>query len=78
MVEHIISLVGAGMILAAYGAQQLQKLDSNSLLYIVLNLIGSLILAVVAYRIWQTGLILVEGSWALISAFALIRYFRRQ
>jgi hypothetical protein len=76
MVEQIISLAGAGMILAAYGAQQLQKLDSNSLLYIVLNLIGSLILVVVAYRIWQTGLILVEGSWALISTLALIRYFR--
>jgi type III secretory pathway component EscU len=62
MVEQIISLAGAGMILAAYGAQQLQKLDSNSLLYIVLNLIGSLILAVIAYHIWQTGMILVEGS----------------
>lgn len=66
------------MILAAYGAQQLQKLDSHSLLYIVLNLIGSLILAVVAFRIWQTGLILVEASWALISCFALIRFFRKK
>jgi hypothetical protein len=78
MLEQIISLLGAGMILAAYGSQQLQKLDSNSLLYIALNLIGSLILAVVAFRIWQTGLILVEGSWAAISAFSLIRYFKRR
>lgn len=66
------------MILVAYGAQQFQKLNPNSLLYIVLNLIGSLILAAVAFRIWQTGLILVEGSWALISSLALIRYFQKR
>jgi len=78
MAEQIISLIGAAMILAAYGAQQFQKLSPNSLLYIVLNLLGSIILAVVAYRIWQTGLILVEGSWALISGFSLIRYFQKE
>jgi len=78
MAEQIISLIGAAMILAAYGAQQFQKLSPNSLLYIVLNLLGSIILAVVAYRIWQTGLILVEVSWALISGFSLIRYFQRE
>jgi len=78
MVEQMISLLGAAMILVAYAGQQLKKLQPDKLLYIILNLIGAIILAVVAYRVRQTGLTLVEVSWAAISAFALIRYFQKK
>ena len=77
MLEQIISLLGAAMILVAYAGQQLKKLQSDQLLYILLNLIGALILAVVAYRVKQTGLTLVEASWAIVSALALIRYLQQ-
>jgi hypothetical protein len=74
MVEQIISLFGAAMILFAYAAQQLKKMKSDQLPYILLNLIGAGILAIVAYRVRQTGLTVLEVSWAGISAVALIRY----
>lgn len=77
MLEQIVSLVGAAMILIAYAGQQLKKLQSDQLPYILLNLIGALILAIVAYRVRQTGLTLVEASWAIISALALIRYVQQ-
>ncbi len=66
------------MILVAYAGQQLKKLQPDKPAYILLNLIGAIILAVVAYRVRQTGLTLVEVSWAVISAVALIRYFQQK
>ncbi len=78
MAEQLISLLGAAMILVAYGAQQLQKMRVTDVVYIVLNLTGSLILGVTAFRVRQTGLIVMEGAWALISAAALINFFRRK
>ena len=77
MLEQIVSLVGAAMVLLAYAGQQLKKLESDQLSYILLNLIGAVILAVIAFRVRQTGLTLVEVSWAIISALALIRYFHQ-
>jgi hypothetical protein len=66
------------MILIAYATQQLKKLQADDLIYILLNLIGSMILAVVAYRVRQMGLTLMEGAWALISITALLRLVRRR
>jgi hypothetical protein len=77
LAEQIISLIGAAMILLAYGAQQMQKMRSTDALYSFLNLGGSLILAVIAFRLRQTGITLLEGAWALISGAALVRSFRK-
>lgn len=78
MVEQLISLLGAAMMLVAYAGQQLKKLQPDKFLYILLNLIGAIILTVVAYRVRQTGLTLVEGSWAVISALSMIRYLQQK
>ncbi len=76
MLEQAISLVGALMILAAYAAHQMGRLDRNSILYLVLNTIGAVILGIVALRARQAGLTLLEGVWALISLIALIKNLR--
>jgi glycopeptide antibiotics resistance protein len=76
MTEQIVSLIGAGMILLAYGAQQIRKMRATDLSYILLNLAGSLILAVIAFRVRQSGLIAMESAWAVISGASLIRSFR--
>ena len=78
MGEQIISLFGAAMILAAFGAQQLEKMRATDFAYIVLNLAGSLILAIVAFHVRQTGLIVMESAWALISGAALVNFFRKK
>lgn len=70
-----ISLVGALMILAAYGASQAKRIQQTSFAYIILNLVGSAILAVIAFVGTQWGFLLLEGVWALISLWALIKYF---
>jgi len=76
--EQLVSLVGAGLILAAYAAQQMEKLSPNSFLYLSSNFIGALILGVIAFRARQTGLTLVEAAWSVISFIALIKLLRKR
>ena len=73
MVEQLISLVGALLILSAYGAQQFQKLSPTSSLYLLLNFAGATILGIIAMRARQLGLSLVEGAWAIISLAMLVK-----
>ena len=68
-----ISLAGAIMILLPFAASQFGKLATTSLTYQLLNLIGSLALAIVAVIEIQYGFILLEGTWAVVSAAGLVR-----
>ena len=71
--EQAVSIVGAALILVAYGANQAGWLDRTRTLYSVLNFVGSVILTVIAWRAGQWGFVLLEGVWALISIPPLVR-----
>jgi hypothetical protein len=73
-----VQIVGAVLILAAYAAAQFGRLDQSSRAYLVLNLIGSAILAVLAWHEEQFGFLLLEGVWALVSAWSLAQVLRGQ
>ena len=62
----------------AFAAAQLGHLDQSSRLYLVLNLVGSVILAVLAWYEEQLGFLLLEGVWALVSAWGLARALGRR
>ena len=53
MIGQIVSLVGAGMILAAFGAQQAGKWTPDARPYLVLNFLGSAILTWFAVARWR-------------------------
>jgi hypothetical protein len=74
--DQVVQIVGALLILAAYAAAQFHYLDQDSLAYLVLNLVGSAILAVLAWREEQWGFLLLEAVWALVSAWSLVRVRR--
>jgi hypothetical protein len=71
------SLLGAALILAAYAAHQAGRMRPDSLLYHALNVLGGLVLCVVAIDASQTGFIVLEGVWTVISVIALVRTARR-
>jgi hypothetical protein len=73
MIGQAISLAGAAMILAAFAAQQAGRLRPSDRLYLVLNFVGSAILAYFAVEARNLGLIVLEGSWAVISLGSLGR-----
>ena len=78
MLEQLISLIGAAMILIAYGANQMGRMDRNSPVYLTLNFVGAIILGIIAARVKQIGLTILEGTWALISLIALVKYFAKR
>jgi hypothetical protein len=70
-----LSIVGAILILAAYGAVQLRWLTAGFLFSLV-NLVGSLILSFVAVVEEQIGFAILEGVWALISLAGVVAALR--
>lgn len=74
--DQLIQIVGALLILLAYAAAQFGALDQRSRAYLVLNLVGSAVLALLAWHEAQWGFLLLEAVWALVSLWALIQVQR--
>lgn len=66
-----VSFCGALMILIAYVGQQSKRIDARRLPYNLLNVAGSGILLYFAFRPFQLGFAVMEGSWVLVSLWAM-------
>ena len=72
----VLELGGAVSILAAFTLGQLRLLDQHSLVYLILNLVGSAVLAVIAFAEKRWGFLLLEGVWSIVSAASLVGVLR--
>ena len=71
--EQLVQIVGALFVLVGFTLAQLGRVDHQSGAYLTVNLVGSAMLAVDAVIGRQYGFLLLEGVWALVSAWGLIR-----
>jgi hypothetical protein len=76
MIGQVISLFGATLILAAFGAQQAGRMKPGDATYLALNFVGSAILAYFAIEARSLGLSVLESAWAVISLWSLGKAFR--
>ncbi len=71
VLDQILQVVGALLVLAGFVLAQLRRLSPHGYVYLLLNLVGSAGLAVLALLHQQWGFLLLEGVWALVSAWGL-------
>jgi hypothetical protein len=71
--SQLVQVAGSLLILIAFAGAQRGSLAQSSLTYLVLNFVGSAVLAVLAWHERQYGFLLLEGCWALVSAHGITR-----
>ncbi len=74
--DQIVQIVGALLILAAFAALQFGRMRADSGTYLVLNLVGSVVLAALALVEEQWGFLLLETVWAIVSGWSLAQLLR--
>ena len=75
--SDIIGSGGVILMLFAFLLNILDKLDNDHPLYITFNLIGSILACIASCMIQYEPFIILEGTWGLISGWALYDYFKR-
>jgi hypothetical protein len=75
--DQVMQVLGAVLILVAFTAGQAGILDQRSYIYLLLNVVGSAILAVIAAQGKNWGFLLLEGVWAIVSLWSLVLKTRR-
>lgn len=70
--------IGVAMLLIAFLLNLLNKIDKNSLAYILMNVIGAGMACLASWMINYVPFIILEATWTLVSVLALIGYFRKK
>ena len=68
-----LSLVGAAMVLFAYIATALNKMNPKGLPYGILNCVGTAMIAVTALFPLNLGVLLLEGIWSVVSLILCVK-----
>ncbi len=76
MFLQLVSMVGALMVLAAYGLNQSGVWRELHAGYLAFNIIGSLLLGVVAIADERAGFIFLEFAWAGLGLLGVARAVR--
>ncbi len=70
-------LVGVGLVLSAYFANQQDWLDAKRWQFPAANLAGSLLILVSLWDAWNLPSVVIEVAWLAISLWGLIRRTRQ-
>jgi hypothetical protein len=71
----LIGSIGVTILLAAFALNLLRVVSTNSPVYLVMNLAGSVLAGISSYQIGFIPFVVLEGAWALVAGIALLRGF---
>lgn len=74
---EIIATGGTILMLVPFILNIADQLHNDSPLYIIPNLVGATAAAIASYLIGFLPFVILEGTWALVSAWALYIFFVR-
>jgi hypothetical protein len=75
-VANILGILGVILLLIAFFLLQYDKLTPHSILYILANLIGSLLILYSLFYNWNLPAVVIEIAWAAISIYGIYRWFK--
>lgn len=70
--DDLLQVVGALLVLAGFVLTQTGRLSERAWSYLLLNLIGSGILALLAFGDRRLGFLLLEGAWFAVTLVAIV------
>lgn len=76
--HDVIGIIGVGMILLAYLGIQIERIDGQSLMYSMVNLIGAVLILISLYFTFNLASFIIECFWLLISLLGIARWIRRR
>lgn len=71
----VLGALGVFLILLAYFFNLYKKIETGSLLYILMNLAGAILAFLSSMMIHSLPFMVLEGTWAAVSLVALIRLY---
>ena len=71
----IVGITGAILVVGAYFLNQVGRLQSESLTFPVVNMIGAGLIVWSLLYDFNAGAFFIEASWVLISLIGIIRHF---
>jgi hypothetical protein len=74
--HDIVGFLGAAIAIAAYFANQQRWLRSDDWRFPFANLVGASLILVSLYFDWNFPSVVIEGCWALISLWGIVKSVR--
>jgi nicotinamide riboside transporter PnuC len=72
-----IGFIGVTILLVAFFLNITDKIKKDSLVYLSMNFVGAGIACLASVLLKYIPFIILEGSWTLVSAYGLIKYFKK-
>lgn len=75
--NQVIAFLASVIVLGAYALLQTGKLSNEGRMFNFLNFIATGTLASIAWLEHQWGFLFLEGTWAVVSIYALIKFWHK-
>jgi len=69
--------IGVTILLIAYFLNLRDMIKKDSLVYLLLNLVGAGIACIASVLLKYLPFMILEGCWTIVSTIALLNYFKR-
>ena len=71
-----LGFIGVFQILLAYFLNVTKKVNTNHLVFILLNLVGASFACLASILLSYLPFVVLEGIWTLVSLYSLLKYYK--